>query len=77
MEKGIWSLPLVRIDCKISFLVIKIIQENQGFLFKNDSYEQETKLRYQTLHYINRFKLVAGVNIQYSDYGNKTQSLSL
>tara|TARA_X000000368_G_scaffold410391_1_gene393787 strand:- start:651 stop:3017 length:2367 start_codon:yes stop_codon:yes gene_type:complete len=47
-----------------------------GILFKNDSYEQETKLRYQTLHYINQFKLVAGANIQYSDYGNDTQSLS-
>jgi outer membrane receptor for ferrienterochelin and colicin len=46
-----------------------------GILFKNDSYEQETKLRYQTLHYLNQFKLVAGVNIQYSDYGNDTRSL--
>jgi hypothetical protein len=48
-----------------------------GILFKNDSYEQETKLRYQTLHYLNRFKLVAGANIQHSDYGNDTRSLFL
>ena len=76
MEKGIWSLPLVQIDCKIFFHVIKITQRNSGVLFKNDSYEQETKIRYQTLHYIKSIQLVAGANLQQSDYGNETRSLS-
>ena len=33
-----------------------------------------TKLRFQTQHYLNQWKVAAGTNIQYSDYGNATQS---
>jgi len=46
-----------------------------GIIFRNDSHEQETKLRYHTLHYLDKWKLVAGANLQQSDYGNKTQSI--
>ena len=46
-----------------------------GVLFQNDSHEQETKLRFQTQHYLNQWKVAAGTNIQYSDYGNATQSV--
>ncbi|MCH1609295.1 MAG: TonB-dependent receptor [Flavobacteriaceae bacterium] len=49
--------------------------QKTGIIFKNDSYEQETKLRYQTLHYLNEWKLAAGTNIQYADYFNDTQSI--
>lgn len=49
--------------------------QKMGIIFKNDSYEQETKLRYQTLHYLNEWKLAAGTNIQYADYFNDTQSI--
>jgi outer membrane receptor for ferrienterochelin and colicin len=49
--------------------------EKTGVIFENDSYEQETKLRYQTQHYLDLWKLAAGTNIQYSDYGNDTQSI--
>ena len=43
-------------------------------LFQNDSHEQETKVRFQTLHYFDKWKVAAGTNIQYSNYGNDTQS---
>ncbi len=49
--------------------------QKTGIIFKNDSYEQETKLRYQTLHYLDEWKLAAGTNIQYADYFNDTQSI--
>ena len=49
--------------------------QKTGTIFKNDSYEQETKIRYQTLHYLNKWKVVGGANFQYSDYANDTRSL--
>ena len=49
--------------------------QKTGIIFKNDSYEQETKLRYQTLHYLDEWKLATGTNIQYADYFNDTQSI--
>ena len=49
--------------------------QKTGVIFNNDSYEQETKLRYQTLHYLDQWKLATGTNIQYSDYFNDTQSI--
>ena len=49
--------------------------QKTGVIFENDSYEQETKLRYQTLHYLDQWKLATGTNIQYSDYFNDTQSI--
>ena len=49
--------------------------KKSGVLFQNDSHEQETKLRFQTQHYIGQLKFAAGTNIQYSDYGNATRSV--
>ena len=49
--------------------------QKTGVIFENDSYEQETKLRYQTLHYLDQWKLATGTNIQYADYFNDTQSI--
>ena len=49
--------------------------QKTGTIFENDSYEQETKLRYQTLHYLDQWKLATGTNIQYADYFNDTQSI--
>lgn len=49
--------------------------QKKGVIFENDSYEQETKLRFQTQHYLDQWKIGAGTNIQYSDYGNDTQSV--
>ena len=46
-----------------------------GVLFENDSHEQETKFRFQTVHYLDQWKVGAGTNIQHSDYGNDTQSV--
>jgi len=46
-----------------------------GVIFENDSHEQETKFRFQTVHYIDQWKVGAGTNIQFSDYGNDTQSV--
>ena len=49
--------------------------QKTGVLFENDSHEQETKLRFQTQHYLEQWKVAAGTNIQYSDYANDTKSL--
>lgn len=47
--------------------------QKTGLIFQNDSYEQETKLRYLTQHYLDSWKVAAGTNIQYSDYDNDTE----
>ena len=49
--------------------------DKSGVLFQNDSHEKETKFRFQTQYYLDQWKVAAGNNIQYSDYGNDTQSL--
>ena len=46
-----------------------------GLLFKNDSYEHETKLRFKNLIYLDNFKITLGFNLQNSDYLNTTKSL--
>ena len=43
-----------------------------GTIFQNDSYEWETKLRYQTTHYTDQWKWSSGFNIQQSSYKNNT-----
>ena len=49
--------------------------QKTDLLFQNDSYEQETKLRFQTLHYLTDWKIAGGFNVQQSDYGNNTKSI--
>ena len=49
--------------------------QKTGVLFQNDSHEQETKIRFQTQHYLEQWKVASGTNIQYSDYGNATRSV--
>ena len=43
-----------------------------GVLFQNDSYEWETKLRFQATQFINDWKLSTGLNVQNSSYQNNT-----
>ncbi len=43
-----------------------------GTIFQNDSYEWETKLRYQTTFYSDQWKWSSGFNIQQSSYQNNT-----
>lgn len=43
-----------------------------GTLFQNDSYEWETKLRFQATQFTDKWKWSAGFNIQSSDYQNNT-----
>ncbi len=43
-----------------------------GTLFQNDSYEWETKLRFQATQFTDKWKWSAGFNIQNSDYQNNT-----
>lgn len=50
-------------------------EAKEGLLFQNDSYEWETKLRVQPTYYLQDWKLSGGVNIQYSDYQNATESI--
>lgn len=44
-----------------------------GIIFKNDSYEWETKLRYQTTHYLDQWKWSVGFNLQNASYQNNTR----
>ena len=41
-------------------------------VFENDSYEWETKLRFQATQFINDWKLSTGLNVQNSSYQNNT-----
>lgn len=43
-----------------------------GVLFKNDSQEIETKIRYELTYFINDWKINAGANQQFSEYSNTT-----
>lgn len=52
-------------------------QTKEGLLFQNDSYEWETKLRVQPTFYLDQWKVSGGMNLQYSDYQNATESLLL
>ena len=54
------------------FLGMKTIPTKTGTIFQNDSYEWETKLRYQTTHFIDQWKWAAGFNLQKSSYKNNT-----
>lgn len=49
--------------------------DKTGILFQNDSYEWETKLRFQATQYLNEWKWSTGFNIQNSKYQNKTRFL--
>ena len=44
-----------------------------GTIFQNDSFEGETKLRFQATQFSNKWKWSAGFNIQNSDYQNNTE----
>src|SRR6056300_399681 len=46
-----------------------------GILFQNDSFEWETKLRFQAVQYIKEWKWSTGFNIQNSSYQNNTRIL--
>ena len=43
-----------------------------GTIFQNDSFEWETKLRYQTTFYTDQWKWSSGFNVQQSSYQNNT-----
>ena len=46
-----------------------------GILFQNHAVESETKLRYQLTKFNNDWKLISGINLQYSYYTNNTLNL--
>ena len=46
-----------------------------GILFQNDSFEWETKLRFQAVQYYKEWKWSTGFNIQNSNYQNNTRLL--
>ena len=51
-------------------------QDNEnmgGILFQNDSFEWETKLRFNSVHYTQDWKWSWGFNVQNSSYENRTQ----
>ena len=50
-------------------------ENKTGVLFRNDSKEQETKLRVNVTQYLNDWKLSYGLNLQQSVYTNETQDL--
>ncbi len=74
--KGLMSTSLSTNRLKNIFSRYENNSNKSGLLFKNDSYENETKLRFKNLIYFNNFKITSGFNIQNSDYLNSTVSLS-
>ena len=65
------ALSTNRLDNNFSRFQDNVAQT--GVIFENDSYEWETKLRYQTTHYLNEWKWSAGFNLQQSAYQNNTR----
>ena len=51
--------------------------EKTGLVFQNNAREWETKLRFQTTHFGEKWKWAAGFNLQHSNYSNTTQSTLL
>ncbi len=49
-------------------------QNETGIIFRNDAVESETKLRYELTKFVNDWKIVGGLNTQYSFYSNNTQN---
>tara|TARA_X000001036_G_scaffold439856_1_gene492731 strand:+ start:5332 stop:7686 length:2355 start_codon:yes stop_codon:yes gene_type:complete len=53
-------------------------QDNEnktGILFRNDSKEEETKIRMKVTNYLKAIKISYGFNFQYSEYQNNTEDL--
>lgn len=51
-------------------------RNQSGLYFRNDSREKETKLRWAITSFKNDWKFQTGLNLQYSDYKNKTFDLN-
>jgi len=51
-------------------------RNQSGLYFRNDSREQETKLRWAVTSFKKDWKFQTGLNLQYSDYENKTFDLN-
>ncbi len=55
-----------------SFSRYKDNTKKEGIIFQNESYEWETKLRFQATQFVNQWKWSTGLNLQQSSYQNES-----
>jgi len=55
-----------------SFSRYKDNTKKEGVIFQNESYEWETKLRFQATQFVNQWKWSTGLNLQQSSYQNES-----
>ena len=71
--KGFMTTALSSNRLENLFVRFKDNTTKTGTIFQNDSYEWESKLRFQTTHYVDQWKWSTGFNIQKSSYKNDTR----
>ena len=71
--KGFMTTALSSNRLENLFVRFKDNTTKTGTIFQNDSYEWESKLRFQTTHYVDQWKWSTGFNMQKSSYKNDTR----
>ena len=71
--KGFMTTALSSNRLENVFVRFKDNTTKTGTIFQNDSYEWESKLRFQTTHYVDQWKWSTGFNMQKSSYKNDTR----
>lgn len=74
--KGFMQTSLSNNSLKNDFSRYEDNRNQSGLYFRNDSREKETKLRWTLTHFKKDWKFQTGLNLQYSDYENKTFDLN-
>ena len=67
------SISTNRLDNIFSRYIDNVSQTN--VVFENDSYEWESKIRFNSIRYFDEWKTVFGANFQYSNYFNNTKNV--
>jgi len=70
--KGFMTTALSTNKLDNSFYRYRDNTKKEGIIFQNESYEWETKLRFQATQFVNRWKWSTGFNIQNSSYLNES-----
>lgn len=74
--KGFMQTSLSNNSLKNDFSRYEDNRNQSGLYFRNDSREKETKLRWAITYFKKDWKFQTGLNLQYSDYENKTFDLN-
>lgn len=70
--KGFMTTALSTNKLDNSFYRYRDNTKKEGIIFQNESYEWETKLRFQATQFVNRWRWSTGFNIQNSSYLNES-----